>query len=154
MQDVADVREGDPEQGGQTGRLPPAGPVQPVQHDGKFIQVPERHQNGDERDAAQDAGGRKDLVCIGVRQVVHRRNAERQAPDAPHGGEEHKLGEELIQYDGGDEGSFGPPDEGLRFLPKRPVSGICLPQGAVGTVQKDLTSVERSVFSERYIFNK
>lgn len=135
VQHVADVREGDPEQGGQTGRLPPAGPVQPVQHDGKFIQVPERHQNGDERDAAQNAGGRKDLVRVGVRQVVHRRNAERQAPDAPHGGEEHKLGEELIQYDGGDEGSFGPPDEGLCFLPKRPVSGICLPQGAVGTAQ-------------------
>ena len=106
-----------------------------MQHDGKFIQVPERHQNGDERDAAQDAGGRKDLVRVGVRQVVHRRNAERQAPDAPHGGEEHKLGEELIQYDGGDEGSFGPPDEGLCFLPKRPVSGICLPQGAIGTAQ-------------------
>ena len=92
-------------------------------------------RRSDERDAAQNAGGRKDLVRVGVRQVVHRRNAERQAPDAPHGGEEHKLGEELIQYDGGDEGSFGPPDEGLCFLPKRPVSGICLPQGAVGTAQ-------------------
>ena len=106
-----------------------------MQHDGKFIQVPERHQNGDERKAAQNAGGREDLVRVGVRQVVHRRNAERQAPDAPHGGEEHKLCEELIQYDGGDEGSFGPLDEGLCFLPKRPVGGICLPQGAVGTAQ-------------------
>ena len=132
---VADGEKAFPEQGTQLARLTPAGKVQPMQHEGELVQVPEGRQHRNERDAAQNAGGGEDLVRVVVGQVVHRRKAQRQRPDAPHGGQKEQVREDLVEDDGCYEERLGAVHQRFGVPAQLPVGRICLAQGDFGTAQ-------------------
>ena len=106
-----------------------------MQHEGELVQVPEGRQHRNERDAAQNAGGGEDLVRVVVGQVVHRRKAQRQRPDAPHGGQEEQVREDLVEDDGCYEEHFGAVHQRFGVPAQLPVGRICLAQGDFGTAQ-------------------
>ena len=132
---VADVRQRPAEQRQQPDLFSPAGRVEAVQDEGKLVQRPEGHQNGNEEDAQQDAGGGEDLVGVVVRQVVHRRKAERQPPDALHGGQKDPVRQGLIQQHSGQQCRRAAVQQGAGRIPDAAVGPACLPQGFERMIQ-------------------
>ena len=76
----------------------PAGQLKPVEEQGKLVQVPERRQQRDEYDPAQDRGRCEDLVGVAVGQVVHRCGPERQRPEPLQSGHKDLIGQDLVDH--------------------------------------------------------
>ena len=79
----------------------PADDIKTVEQDGIFVQIPEGHKNGDDRNAAQDGGRGEDLVGVVVVQIVYRRKPKHKSPDALHGGQKCPVGQCFVKDDGG-----------------------------------------------------
>ena len=125
---VGDIPERIAQQGKQAERLAPAGAVQPVQQDGKPVQGPERSQDRDGRDAADDGRGGEDVGSVAVVQIRHRREPQRQRPDLLHQRHEQEAGRGPVQNRCGQHGGPGPVHDAVRGLPEGTISLVCMPE--------------------------
>lgn len=70
-----------------------------------------------------------------VGQVVHRRTAQCQRPDAIHGGQKQKIGQGFVHQYGRQNGSGGPVQQGQGMVPGVLVGPACLREGAEEMLQ-------------------